>query len=425
MYTLGLIVGRFLPILLSQATAMLIGLLGVKVLTNLVPDELNGQYELFLTFVQLGSLLTHAGLINHSSRFWQREREQSDGYWEFLWTESWARFWPLAVIIAGASSLYALSARSPAFLFAAPGLVLGAFAVALIEIAALGVNALERHWRVFQLRVSLSAVRTFVPLLSIVIFGASFLSLVGGFTVHAIILLVISWWAFQAGKHRKFPAEKTETLRAELRDYGRPFLYLGIGGWLLVFADRWVITAFYGTAETGQFGLAGRLASVPATMVLAFLMQWIFPKIFRESDQAKTVEDWRKIAHACDRATVIFFALGVGALIALQYVGPFLIGWLVDAQYSAAMTMLLPVGMSLIASQINQFEYLLLQGQQNSRAMVWIMSALAGVKTIGAIAAAAISMNAFLIWLIISPVALLIIGRQLIHHVALKRKLNP
>ncbi|HYE31709.1 MAG TPA: lipopolysaccharide biosynthesis protein [Methylomirabilota bacterium] len=409
---------RLLPVILGQLSTLLIGLISVKLLSALVPPTVNGAYSLFLSFAQIGVLITHAGVINHSSRFWHRERHRPEAYAAFLWRESWLRAPLLLCVLAGATICYSLKTADHAFLLGAPMMAAGAFALAITEIVALGENAREHHWNVLKLRLGASILRTFAPLAAVLLFAPSFSALIGAFGVQSVVAVVACGFFW---RRSSLPADQqTHDWKKELNEYGRPFLFLGIGSWLLSYSDRWALSISHTNATVGLFALASNLAAVPATFVLSLLMQWRFPHIFRASDSAKTKSHWEGIARSCDQTTIQFLLLSVAAVGALHLMGPHLVGWLVGERYEPSMGLLLAAGFSTISAQVCQFQYLLLQGQRKSREMVWVMAALAFTKSIGACVAASFSLEAFKWWLIASPFVLLAVGRQLIRKAAFK-----
>src|SRR4030095_13424287 len=83
--------------------------------------------------------------------------------------------------------------------------------------------------------------------------------------------------------------------------------------------------------------------------------------------------------------------------------------------------MIFSAGLIMLNSQINQFYYLLLQGQHNSAGMVWVMLIVAAIKTLGGIIAAARSWEAFLGWLMVAPLVCGWVGRTIILHMTLKK----
>ena len=75
--------------------------------------------------------------------------------------------------------------------------------------------------------------------------------------------------------------------------------------------------------------------------------------------------------------------------------------------------------MAAVSVQVNQFYYLLLQGQQRGTKMVSVMGAVAGVKTLGSVLAAWASWECFLGWQCVSVAVSALLGRQLIRRAAL------
>src|SRR5207249_6678752 len=63
----------FVPILCNQVAALLLGIVGMKLVSTFIPPALNGYYALFITLTQIGVLVTHSGVSNHATRYWQRE----------------------------------------------------------------------------------------------------------------------------------------------------------------------------------------------------------------------------------------------------------------------------------------------------------------------------------------------------------------
>jgi O-antigen/teichoic acid export membrane protein len=411
---------RWIPIVGNQLATLALGIVGLKLVSYLVPPAVNGVYALFLTLTQLGTLLTHSGILNHATRNWQRERPRHASYVRFLWGASWGALGYLAPILAVAATGMFLRGGQLAWVWAFPLLLVSNLGLALTEIAALTLNAGERHWAVFGLRAGGGAFRTFVPIVFVLVFAADFLVLSAGFALHAVIaigiILFIFRWAWGA------PSAGPDTehrWRRELREYGRPFILLGVGGWLLQSADRWVVVQFYGEEQAGLFALATSLGAVVPTLAVSALMQRVFPEVFRQADRARTLADWQALARRCDRATLLFLGLTLGGLLSLHWLGPQLVGWLIHPRYGPAMSMLLWAGLAMVTVQVNQFHYLLLQGQHNSTAMVKVMACVSGVKTLGSVITAAISWPLFLSWLAVSVLVSAWLGRFLIHRIAL------
>jgi O-antigen/teichoic acid export membrane protein len=194
---------------------------------------------------------------------------------------------------------------------------------------------------------------------------------------------------------------------------------VGIGAWLLQSADRWVVAQFFGSAPAGLFAFASSIGTIVPTFAVGSLMPVVFPGVFRAADQARSRGDWRRIARQCDQITGILLILAVVGLVAAWAIAPHLVGPLIAPAYRDSVVMIVPAGLAALAAQVNQFNYMLLQGQHKSMDMVRVMFAVAGVKTLGSVIAAAWSWPIFLSWLVLSPVVCGWLGRTLIRRYAL------
>lgn len=412
-----------IPVILNQLASVALGLAGVKLISEFVSADVYGGYGIFLTLTQVGALITYSGLINHGTRYWQRERERSAAYARFLWGSTWRGAGYLAPLLGVLALICSVVQREPLWLLLLPLLLISNVGMALAFIATGVLNADRKPWRVFAFTAASNAARMLIPIAAVLLFGASLLNLSLGFTVHAVAVVALVVVLFPGAKEAAIAdPQRNRMWKRELVEYGRPFIFMGIGAWLLQYADRWVAQQFFGDTQAGLFVFASSLAGIIPTMAVGGLMQLVFPGVFRRADQARTPDDWQQIARRCDQATAVFLAVSLLGLIALVWIGPYLTGWLISAkhEYEASLPILLPAGMAMMTAQINQFYYLLLQGQHNSAGMVRVMVTVAGVKTAGSVLAAAISWTAFVNWLVGSVLVAGLIGRFMIRHLALR-----
>jgi O-antigen/teichoic acid export membrane protein len=411
-----------LPIILNQAVTLALGLVSLKLINRLVPPDVYGAYVLFLTLTQVGTLLTHSGLSNHATRYWQRENQRAGAYVRFLAAASARVLLPLTLLLLAITIGLAAARQELIWVWIFPLLLVSNAALALNLVGTGALNADQSFWKVFWLTQLGNAGRTFLPILFALATQMNFVALSAGFTLHGVLILAgLAAWFIAASKTPKPEAESEQQWIRELKDYGRPYALLGAGAWLLQFADRWVVEGFYGEEPAGQFALAASLGTIIPTMVMPALMQWVFPCIFRRADSAKSPSDWIELAKSCDRMTAAFLFISIAGLLALWAASPWLVGWLISEKYVPALTMLVPAGFAALTSQVNQFYYLLLQGQHDSASMVKVMLVVSGVKTLGSIVAAAMSLPVLMSWLILSVAVGGCLGRWLIRRVALTR----
>src|SRR5207249_4871734 len=144
-----------------------------------------------------------------------------------------------------------------------------------------------------------------------------------GYTLHGVIiiacLVMMFRWAIGAPPAAK---DVVKLWLQELHSYGRPFLFLGIGGWLLLNVDRWIVDLFFDRARVGLFNYAANLGGIIPTLTATAMMQAFFPGIFHRSDVAKSAEDWRQIARRCDKLTMAFTIVSLAGLRTLHFAAP-------------------------------------------------------------------------------------------------------
>src|SRR6185503_16655609 len=154
------------PIILTQAVTMLFGLLGTKWISQLVAPDIYGSYALFLTLTQLGLFLTHSGIINHCSRYWDRESAHSVAYAWFVWLEHWRAATPLSLLLVAVLIGTALYFSDTQWLWVFPLLLLANLAVALTQTTTAVLNHTRQGWRLFALQSLASMTRAGLPVLA-------------------------------------------------------------------------------------------------------------------------------------------------------------------------------------------------------------------------------------------------------------------
>jgi O-antigen/teichoic acid export membrane protein len=407
----------FVPIIANQAVSLALGIVGLKITSLIVAPGVYGRYAIFLTLTQIGVLLTHSGLINLVSRHWRRGAAQADTLALFAWRRSWkALLWLTpALLVLGVGLRLAFGDIT--WIVVLPMLIVANLAVAITEIGAAALNASERHWPLLAFRTFATASRLALPLLFALYLGGGYLALVVGFAVNGLLMIPVSGLALHPKKSSATSAiSDFAHWETALREYGRPFAVMGIGGWLMQNADRWIVERFFGAEQAGQFAMAAGVGGVVPAFLIAVLLQAFFPTAFRKADAARSVEDWKRLARRCDYMTVGFLSATLVALGVLSLLGPVLVGHLVAPSYAPAIQILFVSGLAMASVQTNQFQYLLLQGRRDSRAMVRVMAVVAGVKTAGSVTSALISWDVFSYWLGFSVLVCAILGRGLIRR---------
>jgi O-antigen/teichoic acid export membrane protein len=303
-----------------------------------------------------------------------------------------------------------------------PFLWLGNLGYSAWMIAGLALNAQERNWWFCILGSLSNASRSLLPVGLVLLGGATFLALSGGYALYALLTLAMTWALYASlGAKQQSSADQRLVWLRELREFGRPFIWIGIGSWLIQYADRWIADFFFPARQAGLYSMAVNIASIIPIMAGSVLLQWVFPRFFRQADQARNVDDWRLLARRCDRVAFAFMGISLTGLGVLWAIGPYLVPWLIDRQYLEAMPLLFPAGLAMAVVPLNQFHYLLLQSQHDSLSIAKVMLVLAVFKMAGTLLAAWFSWNVFLGWLVVSFFACACLGRYLVLRLALRQ----
>jgi O-antigen/teichoic acid export membrane protein len=441
----------FIPIIGNQIISLLLGLVGMRLISHHVLPAVNSDYGLFLSLAQVGMLITHSGILNHATRYWQREKAEAagGGYIRFLWRAVWRGTLLLAVLLLVICGITAAKEKNWVWMLVFPFLFLGNVGLTFNGVGTGVLNADGKPWRFLVLNLVGTVARVILPIALLVtlvgnlnvsqngiaappangeplqrsaVHASSFLALSAGYAGHGLVIVGMCIALFHWAR-RSSPASeaKWQAWTRELREYGRPFMFLGIGTWLTLNIDRWIAAQFFDKDRSGYFNFALLLGAIIPQMTVTAMIQFFFPSIFRESDRAKNPADWRRIAARCDALTVAFVVLSVAGLAVLHFAAPRLPEFLLSSKYALALPMIIPAGLVMVNSQVNQFHYLLLQGQHDSAGMVWVMLTTSAIKSIGGIAAAAISWEAFIAWLVLAPVVGAAVGRTLILKMTFRR----
>lgn len=316
----------WIPILLSQGVALACGVVAVRFTSELVPPDVYGNYGLFLSFVPLGWMVTHAGLIKHASRHWPSAPDQR-GY-----LRAWLRaaMQPTGLLAAAALLGLIVAATEPKFAWAAAAFLPAALGAAGAQTAQQSLQASRRFWTDFSLTTLHSTTRSFLPLIAAACCGARLPVLAGAFVVHALITAAAGWSAlWRASRSGATQAALTFT------DYHRAFALSGVLALVNAGVLRWVAGIFFDAATVGQITLASNLGLVLPTVIAAACAQFFFPALLQGKGAART--------RSANVALLVYVAACVVAGVALQGILPWLPGRLIANAYAPALPFVVPV----------------------------------------------------------------------------------
>jgi hypothetical protein len=397
---------RLLPITLTQAVGMGCGIIGVKVVSHLVPPATLGIYGVFLTFTTLGMWLIHAGVIRYAGRHWAGAEDRA----ALLRTlgHGWARKLPwLALAAAGvalAISHFEFGAATNVFfpLFIAASLL---SVCALIQTAQ---QAARAHWQDFFISSIGSVTRSFVPPL-LFFFVGSITGLYTGFCLYAACCAAVGLLSMRAYWRPKPDAQSVPVPAV----YDGPlFVTIALASWTLAGLNRWLTAWAFGDAEAGLFTLASNIAQIVPAVLGATFLQYTQPGFYALADSGDADLSHR-LAKRVDLTAAILCITALAALGALRLVAPWLVGPLIDQRYALALVWILPAGCFALTTMTGYFYHVMLLAGRCEKACGRVDLVTAGILAASATIAASQGQAAFRWTLILSPALIWVLTRPM------------
>lgn len=393
---------RLLPIGLTQVVGLLLGLLGIRLVSHLVAPADYGRLGVFTSLAPVGMWVLFGGLNVALSRLWVDAPDRA-GLLRATLRATGRRVGWLALTVAG---LALLAAGEPNVGFAVL-LFLASLALGLGQYFRTILQAERRHWPDFGLSAMDSVSRTALPPLLYVLAGGGALALMAGFTVHALLGLLGGAWLLRA--HLRAPGLREPDLPATF--LGAYFLLLAVAGWVLGGLNRWLVAGFFGSETAGYFTLAANVALILPSMLGTILVQWQQPLWFAAGSGggAATVE----LARRVDRVALGYTLAGLGLAGALHLLLPYLVGSLISARYEPALAWALGAGCFTVAVTTGRFFTTLLVAARREQAAVPVELTAAAAYAAGCLASALAGPEWFQRWLVLTPLLPWLINRPL------------
>jgi len=299
-----------------QGLAVLGQLAGIRLLTEILPPAVFGEFSLWLGIVALAA----AGLANPTMqamlRYYPEYALQGNGgLVKTVAREQLIKLitWTLPAFLAGAIAV---------LMFGWANMTVLGFLIALVavEIARMQNTALlnaARAHRAYGIWVVAEAWgRPFLAWTLVKLMGVSLTLVLAGFLVASLCV-----WA---AMRRFVPHDRTVhiaiTEQSALADrfwkYSLPLLPLGLLGWVSGMADRYMIGALLSPADVGLYVAIYGLASRPMLM-----FGGIVETTIRPAYQSALVEGDNRRAHNYLRKWVLLIVLGSIMAIALAWAG--------------------------------------------------------------------------------------------------------
>lgn len=401
---------RLLPILLAHAVVLMCGIIGVRLASHWVTPEDYGNYGIFVSLAPLGPAVVFAGLLKLVGRRWPEATDRSAILLEIVHAG-----WRKVPWLIGAAAVATLFAAPVDHLRFGMLLLTSAVLLAIGQLAQTVLQAERAHWSDFGVTCAASITRSFIPLLLYVSFSSSLITLLSGFCIHAAALTIVAaivlrgYW---------LPPATTNNPSALAREYDGPlFIGLAIAGWIVAGFNRWIVAWFFGAEQAGYFTLATNIAIILPMLLSSVLLQYFQPGWFMTQETSSAAH--HALARQVDRVALVYAATAIVMTVALHFAMPLLVGPIVSERYSVAGRFVLGSGCFMTAIGIGYFYHTLLLAVGCERQCGPVDLSGAAFLIVGSLVSAAITQEAFILWLVVSPVVTLVVNRTLARRVVL------
>jgi O-antigen/teichoic acid export membrane protein len=313
-------------VIFGQFLAFSGGMVGIKVLTNIMGPEQYGQLALGLTIAGLVNLFVFGPIGQAITRFFSicREKEQLSFYFatgrKILFQASYVL---TAVSLISVTACFFLFGQQWAILTAC-ALIFG-YATG-INNAFISLQNAIRQRRIVALHQGMDMwLRMLLAIVAMLMWGKSGSVALLGFGV-GLLLIILSqcYFAFQnrqisdyflAGSTQNI---KTSKVYGDFSNYARSFLYFSAFGAIALYADRWILQGLYGEREVGIYAALYLIANTPVTVLMGLAGQLLLPIVYDQVGDMSCPEKMGR-SRKTVRITVFIFAAFMSLLVLIAY----------------------------------------------------------------------------------------------------------
>lgn len=298
--------GRELSLVaLGQATAAIGAIVGVRLLTHVLPPSGYGELALGITAATLVQQTVLLPLSGAAFRFFAPAREAGELRPYLAGVRAlFLRASAFLIVLIGTLTLAFWAAGQTRWL----GLIVVSFAFALLSGYSAAIDAMQnaaRHRTVVAWHDGLAPWLRFLMAVGLIHVVGSFSGVaMSGYALASVVLLGSQWWFFRrrilvlntspgAGAPVAFDA-----WTRQMYAYAWPFAAWGLFSWAHVASQRWALQAFATTSAVGLYAVLYQVGYYPMTFLSGLLSQLVAPLLFSRAGDASDpvrLEDARRL----------------------------------------------------------------------------------------------------------------------------------
>jgi len=323
----------------GQIAAFLGGVVGIKVLTNVLAPEHYGELALGLSLAGVVNLFIFGPLGQVAMRFYAacRERGNIAGYTRVL-----TRLHRQAILFLIVLSLFLLPIVGIGFgwdwvsLFAL-SLLFGIFSGIQGTFLSLLGALRDRKMGAFTQGLD-TWLRLGFAVAMVVWIGRLGHWAILGYVLGSLVIVAMQFqivWRHGLQDGRLANSDQQDrALRAEFLAYGLPFLaFAGLAS-VSLYADRWLLQSFWSAEAVGIYAAMFQIASAPIVFLMGFATQLIIPVVFSRSGDLANHERTRSSQGLLSRSVLVVGILYLVVTFVAYAWGEVLVAWLTNAEYA-------------------------------------------------------------------------------------------
>lgn len=278
--------GEFAWVIAGQAIAFVGALIGVKLLTNMMPQAAYGQLALGLSIAGLINMFLFGPLGQIILRYYSVSNERGEhAAYSILLRRLHIRFVIIVIVLGFAVTVLAQMAAGKEWAsLMAVAVCFGIVSGLLGSVQALFSAAKERKLTALS-QIGDVWLRFMLAALLITVASREGYWALAGYALGSLGVLLFQW----RHMHRMMPyikeakaiaPEVMNRYKQEFRQFGLPFVAFAGFAVISQYADRWLLQGLAGTEEVGIYAVLYQIASAPIALLAGVVNQLIIPVVF-------------------------------------------------------------------------------------------------------------------------------------------------
>jgi O-antigen/teichoic acid export membrane protein len=329
-------------VVFGQAVAVVGAVVGVRVLTELLPPEVYGELALAMTGATLLNQVVFGPISNGASRFYAVAQEAGDIPTYLLAVKR------LALVVTG----WVMTAAAPVaalLLLTGHDRWLGLLAAVLGFALLSGYNGIldaiqnaARQRLVVAWHQGLASWGRFLVAAGmIVLLGASSTAAMVGYAIGAMVVLASQSWFLTRSVHvfrgqLLWEGSTPASWLSQMVAYGWPFAAGSVFNWVYYASRSWALALFSTTTAVGQFQALTQVAYTPVSMAGQTLLSFLTPMLYARAGDCSDRMRVRKTLRLVTWAATAVVGLTIAAAVASFFLHKAVFQVMVAAEYRSA-----------------------------------------------------------------------------------------